>query len=67
MSRLNRFRWISSVLALLFTIVGAIGTALRLYVLEAVCNFIFLSCFVIRQSVLNADPGSWDACLYQAK
>ena len=37
MSRLNRFRWVSSVLALIFTILGAIGTALRMYVLEAIC------------------------------
>ena len=37
MSRLNRFRWISSVLALIFTILGAIGTALQMYVLEAIC------------------------------
>ena len=37
MSRLNRFRWISSVLALIFTILGVIGTALRMYVLEAIC------------------------------
>ena len=37
MSRLNRFRWISSGLAVIFTILGAIGTVLRLYVLEAIC------------------------------
>lgn len=37
MSSLNRFRWISSVLALTFTLLGAIGTVFHLYVLEAVC------------------------------
>ena len=37
MSRLNQFRWISSVLALAFAILGAVGTALHRYVLEAVC------------------------------
>ena len=37
MSRLNRFRWISSVLALTFTLLGAIGTVFHLYVLEAIC------------------------------
>ena len=35
MSSLNRFRWISSVLALTFTLLGAIGTIFHLYVLEA--------------------------------
>lgn len=37
MSKLNRFRWISSGLAVILTILGVIGTALRLYVLEAIC------------------------------
>ena len=37
MSRLNRFRWITSALALIFVILGAIGTALHMYVLEAIC------------------------------
>lgn len=37
MSSLNRFRWISSVLALTFTLLGAIGTVFHLYVLEAIC------------------------------
>ena len=48
MSRLNRFRWISSVLALIFTILGAIGTALRMYVLEAICIVVlFVDIFLI--------------------
>ena len=48
MSKLNCFRWISSVLALLFAIVGAIGTALHLYVLEAVCIVVlFVDLFLI--------------------
>ena len=48
MSRLNRFRWISSVLALIFTILGAIGTALRMYVLEAICIVaLFVAFFLI--------------------
>lgn len=37
MSSLNRFRWISSVLALTFTLLGVIGAVFHLYVLEAVC------------------------------
>ena len=48
MSSLNRFRWISSVLALIFTILGAIGTALRMYVLEAICIVaLFVDIFLI--------------------
>ena len=48
MSRLNRFRWISSVLASIFTILGAIGTALRMYVLEAICIVaLFVDIFLI--------------------
>ena len=48
MSKLNRFRWVSSVLALIFTILGAIGTALRMYVLEAICIVaLFVDIFLI--------------------
>ena len=48
MSRLNRFRWISSVLALVFAILGAIGTALHMYVLEAICIVaLFVDIFLI--------------------
>ena len=47
MSRLNRFRWISSVLALIFTILGAIGTALRMYVLEAICIVVLFVVFFL--------------------
>lgn len=48
MSKLNRFRWISSVLALILIILSAIGTALRLYVLEAVCiAALFVDLFLI--------------------
>ena len=48
MSRLNRFRWISSVLALTFTLLGAIGTVFHLYVLEAVCIVaLFVDIFLI--------------------
>ena len=47
-SKLNRFRWVSSVLALIFTILGAIGTALRMYVLEAICIVaLFVDFFLI--------------------
>ena len=44
MSRLNKFRWISRVLAVIFTILGTIGTALHMYVLEAIC---IIALFVI--------------------
>ena len=37
MSKLNRLRWVSGVMALIFTILGAIGTVLHMYVLEAIC------------------------------
>ena len=48
MSRLNRFRWISSVLALIFTILGAIGTVLHMYVLEVICIVaLFVDFFLI--------------------
>ena len=47
MSRLNRFRWISSVLVLAFTILGAIGTALRMYVLEAICIVVLFVVFFL--------------------
>ena len=48
MSSLNRFRWISSVLALTFTLLGAIGTVFHLYVLEAVCIVgLFVDFFLI--------------------
>ena len=48
MSSLNRFRWISSALALLFTIFCAIGTALQLYVLKAFCIVaLFVDIFLI--------------------
>ena len=48
MSSLNRFRWISSVLALTFTLLGAIGTVFHLYVLEAVCIVaLFVDIFLI--------------------
>ena len=48
MSSLNRFRWISSVLALNFTLLGAIGTVFHLYVLEAVCIVaLFVDIFLI--------------------
>ena len=48
MSRLNRFRWISIVLALTFTLLGAIGTVSHLYVLEAVCIVaLFVDIFLI--------------------
>lgn len=48
MSKLNRFRWISSVLALAFTILGAIGAELQIYVLEAVCiGALFVDIFLI--------------------
>ena len=47
MSRLNRFRWISSVLALIFTILGAIGMALQMYVLEAICIVVLFVVFFL--------------------
>ena len=48
MSNLNRFRWISSVLALLFAILGTIGMVLHLYVLEAACIVaLFVDLFLI--------------------
>lgn len=48
LSKLNRFRWISSVLVLMITILGAIGVVLRMYVLEAVCIVaLFVDFFLI--------------------
>ena len=48
MSKLNRFRWFSSVLAVIFTILGAIGADFHMYVLEAICIVaLFIDFFMI--------------------
>lgn len=48
MSKLNRFRWISSVLAVTFTVLGAIGLGFHMYVLEAICIVsLFVDFFLI--------------------
>ena len=47
MSRLNRFRWISSGLAVIFTILGVIGTICCLYVLEAICIVVLFVVFFL--------------------
>lgn len=48
MSKLNRFRWISSILVVVFTLLGAIGAGLHMYVLEAFCIVaLFIDFFLI--------------------
>lgn len=48
MSKFNRFRWISSILAVVFSLLGAIGVELHMYVLEAICIVaLFVDFFLI--------------------
>ena len=48
MSKLNCFRWFSSVLAVIFAMLGAIGVDFHMYVLEAICIVaLFIDFFMI--------------------